>query len=840
MTTFRLLHLRRFFEHRLRTVLTLLGIAIGSALAVAVFGLFGSMDGSVKGFTEDLAGLADIEVTGISNEGFDQKLFFQIEDTSGVQAAVPLIRTPVEVEGRRAVLIGIDGRAQALRTNLAESETQRSEVRATEPGLFLGEGLASAIQVQKGGTVRVFSAAGQSERLKVLSIVTGEAATLNQGMFAVTALPIAQNVVGKTGRLDSILVLVDVKADPAAVAARLVAVAGSLASVDSPTQRIEQAQLATKQVRQAMLMGVAMAITVGGFLIFITMNMAATERRRELATLRALGGRRGRLLFMFLLEAAALGLIGSLAGALLGLLLARSLVDSIPPFFGEATGVELGFYMPSYAIPMAIAFGALASVLAALLPARRAVGVAPVESMRPEGVLESLDATDRIAVVPSAIGILMMAGGFALAVVGPPAEGFLGLGLVLLGIIVASYGLTAPLTRSIARVARMLGVAGRLGAAALERSPRRAWATSAAVLLATGLVAGQGGIFDNLDDAVLKNLGGLGTVDLYVSVPGSASGLSTEVQLPGDWGDDLAAVDGVAEVGTNTFMFITYQQQKVLVQGLSGESMGDAAPATVGASPETLETVKDTKGAIVSERFRDLYGIDKGDELELATPTGIRRVDVVHVAPSFAWERGLITLGRAALVDWFGHTTVSDYGLRFEEGADPERIKSEVTKFVGGAPLEVIVYTGSESLEFIRASIDQINSLFRGLTTVVVGAAVLAILNALLISVVERKRELGIMRALGTGRRQLRRMVGLEAASIGVVGGLVGAVIGFLVHRTALASINAQTGFPIEYQFVAQPAARAFAIGVVIAVFGSLLPARRAGSVNIIEAIGYE
>lgn len=837
---FRLLHLRRFFEHRGRAALTLAGIAIGSALVVAVFGFFGSMDGSISGLIEDLAGLADLEVAGISNEGFDQALFFTIEEAEGVEAAVPIIRTTVEIEGRRALLLGFDQRAQALRTAISEREAERAQSLAAEPGIFIGERLADAIEAREGSRVTVFSAAGKPE-IAVAGVLTGDEGAFNSGMFGVAPLPLAQTIVGKTGRLDSVLVLVERGTDRAAVARDLVSKVGSSAAVGSPAERAEQAKIATNQIRQGMLMGVAMAITVGGFLIFITMNMAAAERRRELATLRALGGRRGKLLRMFLTEAAVFGLIGSALGAVLGVFIARRMVTSIPRYLADTLGVEIGFHMPPYAVPAALVAGMVAAVVAALLPARRAVGVSPVESMRPEGVLESLDATNRVSPVPTTVGLVMLLGGMWLSVGGPPTFGFLGLGLVLGGIIVVSWGLTAPLTRMVAAFARSLGVAGRLGAAALERAPRRAWATSAAVLLATGLIAGQGAIFSNLDDSVQANLGGLANVDLYVSAPGSTAGLATDIQLPGDWDDDLAAIEGVNAVGTNTFMFITFRQNKVLLQGLSGESMSEVAPALMNTTETSFrQALQDGTGAIVSERFRDLYGIDVGDTLELATPTGLRRADVVHVAPSFAWEGGLITLGRVALVDWFGHTTVSDYGLEFSEGADAARIKSQVEEFVADSPVETTVYTGAESIDFIFASVNSINQLFRAMSSVVVGAATLAILNALLISVVERRRELGIMRALGTGRRQLRRMVGFEATSIGVVASLVGAAVGFLVHRTALAALNAQTGYPIEYNFVAGPAATAIGIGILMAALGSLLPAMRAGSVNIIEAIGYE
>lgn len=837
MNTFRLLHLRRAFEHPGRTVLSITGIAIGAALVVSVLGFFGSLEGSVDAFTTDLAGAADLEVAAVSDDGFDEKLFFDIEATEGVKTAVPMIRSTALVNRRRALILGLDQRARALGTGVSDDEANRLQERAQANGVFLGRPLADELGVGEGDEVKIFSPAGEFP-MKVLTVLEGEQARLNQGKFAGAFLPIAQQILGKTGRIDSVLVIADEGVGLEVLQARLAKATGPPASVQSLSQRAEQASLATRNIQSSMLMGVAMALVVGAFLIFNTMNMAATERRRELATLRALGGRRRPLLAFFLLEAALLGLIGSLAGCLLGVAIAGRLVDSIPPFLVSAVGVELGFYLPGYAVPAAVGAGVLASVFASYLPARRAVRVAPVESMRPEGTLESIDGTEGIAPVTTGVGVAILSGGTAMALWGPPAASFLWVGALLVGVMIASYGLTGPITKATGTVAARVGAAGRLAAAAVERSPRRAWATSAAVVVATGMVVAQSGIQVNLTDSLEDVVGSLQKVDLFVSA--SSGTAFSEVDLPGDWADDLAAVPGVAEVGKNAFFFITYRGQRILLQGMEGAGIGEAAPALATAEEEVVRKFRAGQAAVVSTRFTQLYGVGVGDTLELPTPTGLKKVEVIHAAPQFTWERGMITIPYGDLQEWFRHTGVSDYAVQLEPGADFNAVRAGLTKFVSTAPLPVFIYTGQDQLELIFESANQISRLFQSMTWVVVGAATLAIFNALLISVVERRRELGIMRAIGTSRRQLRRMVGLEAGGLGIVGGIAGALVGFLLHRAAISAIAEPSGYPLEYGFVPAPAALALLIGVATAVLASLIPARRAGNVNIIEAIGYE
>lgn len=830
-------NLRRFLQHRARTLLSVSGIAIGAALVVAVLALLGSLTESVRGFVDDLAGVADLEVSAVSDKGFDETLFFEVERVPGVDKAIPVVRARAVINRRPVLILGVDERARALGTDLGDQEEQAGRAARTGTGgLFLSEVLAREIGAEPGGQVTVFSGAG-TKKTPVAGVIRGETGRFNRGNFALAPIPTAQQLLGRTGKLDSIFVLIHEEADVEAVKTQVARVSSPEAFVDSPESRARQASSTTQSLKFGMIMGVIIALIVGGFLIFNTMSMAALERRRELATLRALGGRKSQLLLIFLSEAALLGLVGAAIGAAVGLAAAQKLVSSIPVFYASKLEVSVQLHVPPLAIPGALGAGVLASVMAAWFPGRTATQVAPAEAMRPEGALESLDQVRGVAWGPTVFGGLMMVAGFVGAERGSAAMGFVGMGAFMAGTITATYGLTHPLASITSRVASAFGTGGRLAAAAIERSPRRAWATSVAVVAGVGMVVAQAGSTRNVNTSVLDVVRSLESIDLYVS-GAAGTNLATDVLLPAEWQERLATIPGVANVSTNTFAFVNISGERVLVQGI-GDSLG-AEPAMAKLPPAGRKNVLNGTSAVVSTRFSELFGVQAGETLEVPTPSGLQRIPIEASVPSFTWDRGLITIGRGKMLEWFGPLGVSDYLLSFNQGADERAIRVGIRKVVAGSPVPVYLNTGSEYLDLISGTVKQVNRLFDAMAAVVVGAATLAIFNALLISVLERRRELGILRALGTSRRQLQRMVGIEALALGAVGGLLGVSVGFLAHRAAIAAVSRQGGMPLEYSFVLEPALWAFAIGMMMALLGSVEPARRAGSLNVIEAIGYE
>ncbi|MGH2732274.1 MAG: ABC transporter permease, partial [Actinomycetota bacterium] len=455
---------------------------------MAVLGFLGSLTGSVERFVSDVGGVADLEVQASSDDGFDEDLFFAIEQTDGVAAAVPMMSSVTVIErcrwpgpgstdpgkdraictgGRQALFLGLDQRAEALATSIARGQRQRlisrSALARQAPGVFLGLPLARDLGVGEGDMIEVSSYGGE-RRLEVLGTVGGEAGRLNEGRFALTSIPLAQQLLGKIARLDSVWVLLDRGADAEAVERELTNLAAGAAIVDAPARRVTQARRATQSMRIGMQLGVGVGFVVAGFVIFNTMSVAAGERRRELATARALGGSRRRLLGLFLLEGGVLALAAAPPGSALGLVVSRRLVEAIPAGVASQVGVEVGFHLPAYALPMALA-GSIGVALLATLPAAiTAAMVSPVDAMRPEGVTESLDHVEGVGRLPTGVGLASTLVLFVLAATAPPVIGVAAVWGMFVSIILITYGLSHPIARLSGAVASRFGPAGRLSA----------------------------------------------------------------------------------------------------------------------------------------------------------------------------------------------------------------------------------------------------------------------------------------------------------------------------------------------------------------------------------------
>jgi putative ABC transport system permease protein len=822
--------LRRLRQHLARTLLALAALATGTALMVAVLALYGSLDASIRSYTQGVAGTADVEVAGITDSGFDEALLEDVAAVAGVKHAVPLVRTPVVIAGEHIVLVGLDERARALGLDVGRPPD------AGIDGMFVGTGLAERGHLREGDRA-VVAAGAEQRRTQVLGTVEdGDADRFNDGLFAVAALPVAQDLAAKSGRLDSILVVTAGGTEPDLVARRLAQVVSGRAVVDSPELRAEQAAATARPVRQATLVVAALVLFVGAFVVFNTMSMAALERRRELATLRALGGRRRALLLAFLLEAAVLGLVGAAVGAAAGTVLARALVDRLPEYIVSAFAIRIGFSMPSFTIPMAMALGVVAAVTAAVGPGRQAVGTSPVEAMRPEGVLETRDAGERISWVEVVIGVIAATAAVVVAVGVGGASALPTAAVLLLGAVVATHGIQPALATATAAVASRGQAAGRLAATSVTRAPRRTWATVIAVLVAAGAVVGEGGFSRNLVDSITENVEVLEETDLNViSSPDDVYG--TDTLFPDAWKEQLEEIPGVASVSGYQFTFATFERDRVMLQGYAHDGNA-AALADVPAARRAA--VAAGRGVVISAQLAERHDLERGDRLTIPTPQGTRMLPVAAVTESFLWDRGLVVMALQSLQRWFARPGVSGFQIELERDANESDIRRSIGTVIRSARFPAEIHTGAEVVDSVQSATNQATALFTAMRTVIVGAAVLAVFNALLIAVIERRRELGVLRAIGASRRRLMRAVLIEGLAVGVVGALLGISLGLLWHWSELPALAEFSRFPLHYRFTLVPAAVAAALSVFSALAGSALPARRAGRINVVDAIGYE
>lgn len=834
-TRFRVLNLRRFRSHPGRAALSVVGIAVGTALVASILAVLGSIIASVEDLV-DLAGRADVEVAGAGDTGFDEELFFEVAQAPGVEAAVPVVRSRVAVGGHDALLFGFDQRATALDEQFAERAREEANAGDVD-GVFLSTRLAGRLGLSEGDAVTVYGA-GTTTRTQVVGLLEAGTSAVNRGEFAVAALPLAQQFAGKPGRLDVVWAVAEPGVAPTRLEAALADRVGDRAVVSSPRLRAEQAADQVAPLRQELLVIAGAVLVVAGFLVFNTMSMTALERRRELATVRALGGRRRHLLAGFLGEAVIVGMLGSAVGIAAGLVVARELVEAVPAAVTAGFDVSVAFHVPAATIPLAAATGIGATVLAALLPARRAVSTPPVEAMRPD---DSFDAavggatvhvpTAAAGVAGMATGVAMTAGAFGETLVIPGAA------LLTVSALVATWGLTGPITRATAWVAGRFRAAGALGAAALERAPRRTWATTAGAGMALALVVAIGGLSANERSTVARQFAPLADIDVVLqSAPLDDFPVAT---MPAGWEQQLEELPGVAAAHRGQFAYATLDRHRVVLQGFA---LGRNEPVVRLASENARRRMLAGEGILATVGFASTHGVSAGDTVELTTPTGSHRTEVLEVVEFVGGGlgAGLAAMSVERLEEWYGREGASWFELEVEPGAEPGAVAARVEELTAGAPLDVSVGLGPQLYDAAVGFSEQFNVIFESLAAIAVVAGALGILNTLMLSVLERRRELGILRAIGTSRRHLRRMILAEAAGIAVIGLGIGAVIGLAMHWSAVEGADELVGFPIDYAVAPAPLVTAAVVALVMSALGGLGPGRRAARVNVIEAIGYE
>lgn len=846
---FVLLHLRRAVAKPLRVVMAVLGIAAGTSLVVTMLAVHESMVGSVERLAR-VVGDADLEVTAATDAGLPTTVLDAVAATPGVGAAAPIVRQEVVLDGEVVLLLGADERALPFGGALGEHVVAELARLAAEPGfdpggIVLTHALGDQLGGRAGDRVPLYTDAGGARDATVAGVLGSTPLDgLNGGHITVAPLPAAQALLGREGSVDSVLVAAEDGAAVDDLRDRLRDDLGPTVLVDERADRERRAVAPAVTYSSQVVPVAAMALVVGGFLVFNTMGMVVLERRKELATLRALGAGRRRLVLGLVGEAAVLGIVGAAIGVAVGVVLARQVVAVFPEAMMQAIGVRIGLILPATVPLVAFVVGILTSTVAALLPALRATRAHPLEALRPQaGSLAAGDEPNGPTWWAVAAGGAMAAAGLAMLLTIEGERATPGLLLIALGGVLGTYGLAVPLTRFAAAVARSGGGLGHLASSGLVRSPQRVWATSMAVVVAVAITVAVAGGARNQLDLDARHLSTLRDVDLLVATR-PLDQLAIDVMLPPDFPEQLAAIDGVAATSTLTNEFAVYDDERYMLAGIdtgTDPRGGSAYPPFGLASPEARAAMSAGDAVIVTSQFARAFDVGVGDVVALPGARGVLELPIADVVHTLAVsDNGVVEMAVEHLRDTFGTTGVGSVELFLEPGADAGAVRRAVEALADGQPYPVVVGTGAEQYDRIIGGIDAAIGLMYAMLVVIAAIAGLAVLNTLVASVLDRWRELGVLRAIGTTPRQLARIVGLEALGVGTVGSLVGLVVGSVLHWAGVRYIGNASPLPVEYAFVPGVVAIAAVAGVVATVVGALLPLRRAARVDVLDAIAWE
>ncbi|MFV0495830.1 FtsX-like permease family protein [Mycobacterium sp.] len=823
---FKFLNARYAFAHWKRSLSCVVAVMIAAALLVAIAGIYSSLTKSVATMSEDLYGKAAFEVTGAADSGLPEALVGELRGVAGVAAAEPIVKATVNSPRSGTTLLGVSPDLQVLDNRVGNELVQQAEQDKSHGSLADGAIVGPGLGVAAGNQVEI-----NSVPVNVVFVPNGTLAEkYNAGDYLIVGLPLAQKLVHQGGRVSSVFIVAKPDADLRQLNADLVRVVDHRAVVAEPQFRVAQSDNSVSLTRDTLLLVGSMALVVAMFIVFNTMNMAVVQRKPMIATLRALGAQRGQLARDLLAEVAVMGFLGGCLGAPLGVGLSYLAIRRLPPLMLQSVDVKPDFFVPGTAIGVVIALGIIACVLGAAWPAAAVFKASPISAMRP-AELETLGSSrSRPNWAGVAVAIVLIAAAFFCAVRLHDERAFAGGILALLGILVFCWSLGPVIVEASSRLAAKMGPSGQVSRSTMTQSAKRTWANVMIVTIAVALGSVTSGVLSDVVNSTGNFFNSLADADMYVSTA-SKDVIPVGPLMPKGLADEIRRVPGTGSVISVQEAYVNVGSDRVLV---IGADPGTVAPAFVSMEPQVRAKVLAGDGAVVSRQLARRLHRNTGESLTLSTPSGEKSVEILGVVDYLTTERGMIALSLTHMKTWFQRDGATYLEVHAADPKDAATVQDQVAEVA--AAHDLFAYSGTEAIESGRSAVNQMGSLAVFVQWIVALLAAMALFNAFMISVLERTREIGTLRAMGASRGYVAKSILIESTSVALLGGLLGLLASVVVHR--LGTLIMSTVTAITVRFGASPLDL---LGVVVAVIlcwsGALLPASRAAKSNIVDAL---
>jgi putative ABC transport system permease protein len=843
--------LKGLFARKRRLLLTVISIVLGVGFVAGTFVLTDTMNKAFDQLFADAAAGSDVVVraeqafapsatgpgggAGEERDPIPDTLLPTVEGVTGVASASGDVSGYAQlVDPATGDPIGGLG-PPTIGTNWTDTnpsvQIREGEPPTADDEVAIDAATAKRYDLNVGEEVKILFQ-GKPETFTISGIVGfGDADNLGGATLASFTLPTAQRVLDKEGVFDSISVLGDDDVDPGQLRVAIQQVLPPKVEAVTSTSVAEEQSDQLKEglgfFRIALLVFAFIALFVGSFLIFNTFSIIVAQRGKELALLRAVGASRRQVLTSVIVEALVIGLVAAVVGIIAGVGIAVGLKALLSGFGIDLPSTSLQLQPRTVVVSLII--GVVVTTVASVLPARRAARVAPIEALRAsqDPGADHLGRRSVIGVIVTLLGLAFL--GYGLFG-NPDNAGLLigaGAAVIFIGIAILSPIAARPLAGAIGRPVRSISVAARLGRENAMRNPRRTAATSSALMIGLGLIAMVSILSASLKASFDAALQDTLRADL-VMTSSSFTPFSQEVAKR------TAQVEGVAAVSE-------FRQGSFKVNGTDA--------AMTGVDPDTIETVANlgpSPGAIAALSDGDVLVYDEtmsdngwsvGDELPAAFATVGDRP--LTIGGTFDDNRlvGDYVVSLDAFDELFRGQLDTFVFVKLADGADAVAVRADVED----ATAEFGNIQVQDQTAFREQQAGFVNQLLGLVTAMLLFAVVIAlfgIANTLSLSIFERTRELGLLRAVGMGRTQVKRMIRWESMIIAILGALFGIAIG-IFFGWALQQALAPEGIT---EFVLPVGQLVFFLifaalaGVVTAFF----PARRAAKLNVLEAISYE
>lgn len=833
--------------HKLRTFLTTLAIVLGVMIIFGLNAMIPALERVVA--RQMMAAVSEVELSVRSTSGnpFEDQTLEVVQAASGVGSATGILSQPLIIPDslvrpavadyqpvKSIVVVGVDPAtvAQVLAFSIQAGRFLQS---ADGQAVLISESLAEKLDLRPDDVWTLPAATGTVD-LTVVGVYAPAMPVIGSEEIYVP-LEQAQQMFNLPGQINTIEAVLDANADNAAVSAAVQSRLGSTYSLIAPDGDSEFSSAVAVGQSAFLLFGI-LALAMGGFVIFNTFRTVVAERRRDIGLLRAVGASRRTIVLAILFETLLQGILGTILGLVAGYLFAVAMMAVVTPLAQEFLYMEMGApIVTPENLAISLVLGVGVTVLAGLIPALSASKITPLEALR----LETTQQAARKVRTRAIVGFVLIGLAVIALITGSFNLAALGAVLFLVGIILSAPVLVQPLAETFGR---LLGIffarEGQLAQRNLARQPERAAVTALAMLIGLAIVVALAGVLSSTFGGFLGYLKRSLGAD-YLVMPTSLVLGGGNMGAAPDLARKLAEVEGVA--GVTTLRLGSGQVDGTAMQMIGIDplvypeiaglefSRGDEAAAYTALNQE--------RAIIVNGIFAATSGADVGDMLTIITPTGEKQYRIVGVGLDYLNAK--LTTGyisQANLEQDFNITMDVLIMANAVTGVD----KSAVANRLSGLLVDFPSFTLLEAETFYQAQVNIFQAAL-GMMYVMMAAmalpALIAMMNTLAINVIERTREIGVLRAVGSTRKQIRRMILAESLLLALFGTGLGILAGVWLSYVLVGALNV-SGFVLPYNFPWGGVLSGLAVGLIFGVLAATLPARQAARLDIIRALRFE
>ena len=853
-TLLREISLRHLKHAPFRTALVVFGIALGVCMLSSMLATNEALTDAFEDMVARIAGQADLTVAG-GKSGVPSSLTGEIADVEGVAHAAAMVEVLTRTSGPSGsslLVLGVDllgdtyflpfaehGEQQVIRDPLAFVNDPTALLISKKLAETHGLDVGSELPLMTSEGVKTFHVRGVLED-------QGPAASYG-GQVAVMFIDAAQVSFARGYAVDRIDVALAPGADANVVRARLDALLEGRAKVEEPKGRTRRLVASLETFRTGLNLSGLIALGVGTFLIFNAVSVSVAQRRREVGVLRALGATRARMVRLFCLEALVMAGLGVVLGLVAAKHLAAIAFASVSATVSRVY-VAIQPHSPEIS-PRIAALGATAGVLATLvaayLPARAINLVDPAEALR--ATRTSVHAGRVPSRKLAGYGVASVLLALLLSLRGSELLGYAAALAVLTGLALVTPLAVKGLRRLLVRpTERGLGIPGRLALDNIERSLARSTATIVALMLAIAMSMTVGTYASSFEHSITQWVDDAFPSDALITV-GSPTLDRNHLQFSPALAERLTGVEGVVavdpirnvttDVGAHRSLLHVLDSRTQLAQAEQRRRTRRVLDGPARIEPDALYAAQ---RVLISENLARFASLGAGDEIQLETPSGPQPFTVHAVVVDYSSDQGWVMLDRRWYAAYWQDDALDAIELFFADGVDHEALASALrVRLSDGGSVFVSLH---EELRSELAGIARgIFAYARAPELISLVVAIMGVIGTMLASVLDRIREIGMLRAIGATRGQVVGCMVAEAGFLGTCAALFGVLTGvpegyIFMHVVGTAS----NGWHLPYVFPLETALRVSGLVVVAAAMAGFVPGRRAAHMDVKEALAYE